>query len=327
MKRLFFLLPLLALFTPAFALAQDQLPANDRLKALYAKSPEADTNGDGVLTMQEARDFLKMKRGAKTDGESTDFRTMTQKELLEIYEAHEFQGMPYRLLRPLEVAEGKRYPLILSLHGAGGKGDDNIKNLVSWNQILADQEHRQKYPAFVIVPQASKGGLWGPMPEIKLIKEGNPKNFLPTTFELVNSLKEELPIDPDRIYVLGASMGGYGSWSAIYAQPELFAAAIPVCGGLSTEKAATFKDVPIWCFHGADDGRVPVKYSRDLFAELKSLGGNMKYTELTGVGHGAAAHAFIYEGDDPEQGWVTQTSSDRCDPTPNVWEWLFAQHR
>ena len=89
---------------------------------------------------------------------------------MDIYEERNYGSMPYRLLRPIDIADhpDKAYPLIFSLHGAGGKGTDNIKNLRHWNESpLADETHRRKYPCFVLAPQTPLRWLVpNSMPEI-----------------------------------------------------------------------------------------------------------------------------------------------------------------
>ena len=89
--------------------------------------------------------------------------------------------------------------------------------------------------------------------------------------------------------------------------------------------ASLIKDVPIWAFHGDKDKVCPIERDQKLFAEMEELGGNMKYTELKDVKHNASQYAFYYEGDEPDKGYVTEYSSERCDKTANVWDWLFAQ--
>ena len=132
-------------------------------------------------------------------------------------------------------------------------------------------------------------------------------------------------IDNQRIYVTGLSMGGFGTWNAIWERPDLFAAAMPSAGALSPwMDPGRFKDVPIWAFHGADDKTIPHGLTQLIFDSMKECGGNMKFTSMEGVGHGAADYAFIYQGDDANRGFVTRYSSDRCDKQGDVWEWLFS---
>ena len=142
-----------------------------------------------------------------------------------------------------------------------------------------------------------------------------------------NQLSKQFKIDPNRIYCLGHSMGGFGTFTAICQHPDRFAAAIPTAGGfLPWRDPSRIKDVPIWTFHGSADTVVPTDFTREVFAKMKQLGGNMKYTELRGVGHGANAIAFQYTGDDPTKGYITQYASDRPDKTADIWDWLFKQN-
>jgi predicted peptidase len=268
-------------------------------------------------------------------------------EIVDAYEARVFKGMPYRLLLPTDFDAARKYPLILNLHGGSGVGNDNKSNLRNWSAKFVDASWRAKYPCIVVTPQAA--GWWSvtgeTMPELtEALKktysepwqarfEG--RNYPPMSirngpltkaFALIDKLTEEFAVDTNRIYVLGHSMGGAGSWNAVWAAPERFAAAIPSAGGLLPWKdSAKFKHVPIWAFHGGSDPVVPTDFSREIFTRIKEVGGNMKYTELKNVKHNASQYAFYYEGDEQEKGYVTQYSSERCDKTANVWDWLFAQ--
>jgi len=104
---------------------------------------------------------------------------------------------------------------------------------------------------------------------------------------LIEALCKEYPIDKGRIYLTGLSMGGYGTWDLISRRPELFAAAIPVCGGGDPAQAEKLAKLPIWAFHGDADPLVPVERPRDMIAAIKKAGGEPKYTEYKGVGHDA----------------------------------------
>lgn len=263
-----------------------------------------------------------------------------------LYEPSEFNGMPYRLMKPVDFDPEKTYPLILSLHGKGGEGTNNRRSVKVWNRYLAEEKVRRKHPCFVLVPQTDSGwrvngseGIgtkedieslsftWNKYKErlsrLKPINNGN----LSLAFDLIEKLKTEYKIDNTRIYVLGHSLGGFGSWSAIWHRPDYFAAAIPCAGGLVPWKTySKIKDVPIWAFHSADDPIVSVEYTRAIFAALKKAGGNMKYTEFDGYGHGSQVHAFAYKGD-AASGFTTQYAGKRCDKTQDVWDWLFKQKK
>ena len=268
-------------------------------------------------------------------------------EWMELYEQHMFGEMPYRFLRPIDEKADQRYPLVVSLHGAGGKGTDNIKNLRQWTEIFTLEEHRRKYPAYIVAPQTPHRWLLpGTIPETtpeyvaslpdiwsarvqKLLDRGDDLSVgdLGKMFDLVDTIMDTFPIDPDRVYVLGHSMGGFGTWNAICQQPERFAAAIPSAGGCEPwNDIERIVDVPIWAFHGTNDETVPFELTQDSYQRLEKLGGNIKFTQLDGVGHGQD-QTFIYSGDNPERGHLTHYASDRCDRTGDVWEWLFAQKR
>jgi len=231
---------------------------------------------------------------------------------VELYEPHVHNEMPYRLMKPIHFDSNKRYPVVVSLHGGGGRGADNRKQLRGWNKLLAEEQRRSDYPCYVLAPQANR--LWDAA-------------YLKNIKDVVAALPS---VDMDKIYILGHSMGGHGTYILIQIDPDYFAAAAPSAGsGLPrTEEfidASLIKDVPIWAFHGDKDKVCPIERDQKLFAEMEELGGNMKYTELKDVKHNASRYAFSYEGDEPEKSYVTQYSSERCDKTANVWDWLFAQ--
>ena len=280
-------------------------------------------------------------------------------ETLALYQPGEFKGVKYRLMKPIDFDPDKTYPLILSLHGGSGRGTQNIKNLLIWNEYLADEELRRKHPAFVLAPQSN--GRWlDNTSEVKLYPEPGsftdddlPKGMRKFGPRLIESIKEakrsseavygvldevlelidtklckQYKIDADRVYVLGHSMGGMGTFTAIYQHPDRFAAAITSAGFFDPKLDLTrIQDVPFWIFHGDADKTAPYSLSKNLFDELKKLDGNAKFTTLAGRGHGSSYHSFRYSGDDPNKGYITEYASDRCDKTDHVWDWLFRQKR
>jgi len=216
--------------------------------------------------------------------------------------------LPYRLLKPKAYDASQKYPLVIFLHGAGERGDDNQKQLVHGMNDFASDEIMARYAAFVLAPQCPEGKKWSEVDwsskSSKLPAEISPA--LAATLKAADALQKEFSIDPKRIYITGLSMGGYGVWDALARRPELFAAAAPICSGGDPAFAAKMKDVPIWAFHGDDDKTVPVGRSREMIEALKAAGGRPKYTEYPGVGHNS---------------WA-QTYSD-----PALYEWLFAQRK
>lgn len=226
-----------------------------------------------------------------------------------LYEPLEGSAIPCRIMKPINFDAAQKYPVILSLHGGGGKGTDNRKQLKNWNQQLAEQERREKLPCYVLAPQASD--LWNAN-DLKHIKAEISK--LPA-------------VDLDRIYILGHSMGGHGTYIFIQLDPDYFAAAAPSAGsGLKKTEPfidpAKIKNIPIWAFHGDQDGVCPIAKDRKVFDEMKKLGGNMKLTTWAGGKH-AVSDLFI-PGDESGS---TQLSGDRCDPEPDFMVWLFKQKR
>ena len=216
--------------------------------------------------------------------------------------------LQYRLLTPKGYDKGKKYPLVLFLHGAGERGDDNFKQLVHGMNDFASDERMAEYPCFVIAPQCPENSLWVDTPwsaDSHTMPE-KPTEPLRQSLEAVAALQKEFSIDGDRLYITGLSMGGFGVWDAVQRHPEMFAAAVPVCGGGDTACAEKIKGVPIWAFHGAEDTAVKTKRSRDMIAALKKAGGEPKYTEYEKVGHDS---------------W-TATYHD-----PKTFAWLFSQKR
>ncbi|MEC8554632.1 MAG: alpha/beta fold hydrolase [Planctomycetota bacterium] len=280
-------------------------------------------------------------------------------QTLALYEPGEFKGVPYRLMKPINFDPQKTYPLILSLHGGSGRGTQNTKNILIWNEYLADEKLRRKHPCFVLVPQSN--GPWldntsdinmypepgtftaDDLPEsmrkfgpqiIARIQEANRSNqtaygVLDEVLEFIDTkLTKQHKIDTNRVYVLGHSMGAMGTFTAVYQHPDRFAAAIPSAGSfLPWLEVKRFRDVPLWIFHGNRDKTVPYSGSRYLFDQLKKVNGNAKLTTLAGKGHGSSYLAFRYSGDNAAKGFTTEYASDRCDKTDHVWDWLFRQKR
>jgi predicted peptidase len=200
-------------------------------------------------------------------------------------------SLPYRLLKPdgYGKAGTDRYPLVIFLHGIGERGLDNEKQLKNGVEQFVKDATRKKHPCFLVVPQCPPDKMWvnvtpaGTKENIALAKR--PTEPAALVLDLIDTLRKELRVDPDRIYLTGVSMGGYGTWELISRQPVLFAAALVVCGGGDPEQALKFAKLPIWAFHGAADDLVPVERSRDMIAAIERAGGKPKYTEYKGVGH------------------------------------------
>ncbi len=202
----------------------------------------------------------------------------------------------YVLFRPkssLEPKANEKFPLILFLHGSGETGTDGkLQATVGLGPVVKKQA--ETFPAFVIFAQSHKR-TWS--------ANSNDAN---RALKMVDDLCKAAPIDTDRIYLTGLSMGGYGTWSLAAAEPKRWAAIVPVCGGGNPKTVEKFKDIPCWCFHGDKDSSVKVSKSREMISALKEAGSNPKYTEYPGVGH---------------------NSWDKAYGTPELFVWLFEQKR
>ncbi|HEV7281895.1 MAG TPA: PHB depolymerase family esterase [Pirellulaceae bacterium] len=224
----------------------------------------------------------------------------------ETFKSEEGQTLNYRLLVPPKIEEGKKYPLVVFLHGAGERGSDNAAQMK--HGVTDFVRNQSEYPCFLIAPQCPEGKKWV---EVNWSAESHdlpkePGDQMAMVRALIDQMVEEKPIDADRIYITGLSMGGYGTWDAITRYPDLFAAAAPICGGGDPQHAKTIKDIPIWCFHGDQDQAVKVERSRAMIAAIKEAGGEPKYTEYPGVAHDS---------------WTRTYADD------DFFAWLFAQKR
>lgn len=214
----------------------------------------------------------------------------------------------YRLFVPTGYkADGKNsYPLVVFLHGAGERGEDNTAQLKHGVADFVKPENQKKHACFVIAPQCPKDQGWIYRASKKKETKKPEVEAGELVLDLIEALRKEYRIDDKRIYLTGLSMGGYGTWALLARKPELFAAGIPICGGGDVKKADVLAKTPIWCFHGDKDKSVPVERSREMIAAIEKAGGKPKYTQYEGVAHDS---------------W-TQTYRD-----PAVHEWLFAQKK
>ncbi len=240
-------------------------------------------------------------------------RSLLAADPREVFEARVFSGgegkkLNYRLMRPQDYDASRKYPLVLFLHGAGERGDDNVAQLVHGMADFAKDENRAKYPCFVLAPQCPKGQKWSDADWSSDRSElpAKPSEAMQLTLDVIAALQKEFSIDDHRLYVTGLSMGGYGTWDLIARFPERFAAAVPVCGGGDEKQAKRLVRIPIWAFHGDQDMAVKPIRSRNMIAAIKEAGGEPKYTEYPGVGHDS---------------WVKAYSD------PEMLKWMFAQSR
>ncbi len=217
--------------------------------------------------------------------------------------------LPYRLLKPQNVDTTKQYPVVLFLHGAGERGNDNETQLTYMDKIFGSSNFRQKYPCYVILPQCAENFRWcetdwtlpsHTMPDTISV-------YLNAANQLLDSIVDAVNGDTSRLYITGMSMGGFGTWDLISRYPQKFAAAVPICGGADLDMACILKDMPIKTFHGSTDKLVKVTRTRNMTIAIHKCGGNkIDYTELTGKGH------LIW---------------NQVYNMPSTFQWMFAQKK
>ena len=214
----------------------------------------------------------------------------------------------YRFSAPATLEPGKTYPLVLFLHGAGERGDDNKAQLKHGVQSIIAGADTLGDPVFLVAPQCPKEIWWSQPAESResLAAAGKKNSLLDAVLELTADTMKSQPIDSHRLYVTGISMGGFGTWDLLGRIPEKIAAAIPICGGGDAAQADRFKEVSIWAFHGGSDSVVPVAATRNMVTALEKAGGKPKVTIYPDVDHDS---------------W-TQTYDD-----PQVIRWMIEQRR
>ena len=216
----------------------------------------------------------------------------------------------YRLLAPPHVEPGERYPLFVFLHGAGERGRDNEASLKYLPDRLAHAPYREQHPAYVLVPQCRDGQRWVEADwaaRRSSRMRPDPSPMMAMAIALIDKTLRTLPIDLDRVYLAGISMGGYGAWELAARRPGTFAAVTPICGGGDETTAPLLASTPIWAWHGGADPVVPPERTRSMIASIRAAGGTPRYTELAGIGHTVFEQAFA-----PESGLI---------------DWIFAQRR
>lgn len=209
-------------------------------------------------------------------------------------------SLPYQIMFPENYDANKQYPLLVLLHGAGERGDNNQAQLTYGKQFLTDN-FLTKYPAIVIVPQCPANNYWanvvrhqvGDKMTITFGVDDKPTQAMSTLMALIQDWLSSGKVDLNRVYVGGLSMGGMGTLELLWRMPQTFAAAFAICGGADSSKLPLYaKNTAVWLFHGDDDSVVSVDNSRRIYKQLKDLGSDVEYTEYEGVNHGSWINAF-----------------------------------
>ncbi|OJV40711.1 MAG: hypothetical protein BGO29_05755 [Bacteroidales bacterium 36-12] len=220
----------------------------------------------------------------------------------EIFTSSNGEILNYRKLSPIQPEVGKKYPLVIFMHGAGERGLDNNAQLTHGGELFAKKFNRETYPAYVLFPQCPAQYFWAYEPA--------PTSYNATTFpvnsvlapaqrqvkELIDIYLAQEDIDVKRVYITGVSMGGMATFDMVCRFPEIFAAAVPICGGVNTERInPSVKDVYWRIFHGDADGVVPLSNSRTAHSKLMVSGAEVEYIEYPGVNHDVWNNVFERE--------------------------------
>lgn len=185
-------------------------------------------------------------------------------------ELFQFEKLDYFIRFPDGYRDGEKYPVIVFLHGAGTRGDDIeiLRNHVFFKEIAKHAD----FPFIVVAPHCKKNMWYDVFERLK---------------RLVLYVANSTFADINRIYLMGASMGGFGSWQLAMSLPELFAAVVPICGGGLKWSASRLVNVPIWAFHGGKDTLVEPEESIKMVDAVNKCGGNAKLTLYPENGHDA----------------------------------------
>lgn len=238
--------------------------------------------------------------------------TLVNRFQAQTFSAESGGTLPYRLFTPAPAAPQRKLPLVILLHGTSGRGTDNAGQFTGGSALgatfFSSAKNQEQFPCMVLVPQCPPDDQWA-RTDYRSDRYDQPPDPGPTMrllIGLIRSTISGLPVDADRIYVVGNSMGGYGAWDLVTRETEAFAAVVPICGGGDVSRAAGLAPLPVWIFHGETDPIVDVGHSRRMVAALRQAGGKPRYTEYAGVGHDIANRVYQEAG---------------------LAQWLFAQKR
>jgi poly(3-hydroxybutyrate) depolymerase len=210
----------------------------------------------------------------------------------------ELRGVTYRFVVYLPEDwrrdDHKLWPIILALHGRGERGSEGM-----WQtQIGLPQEvrdHPDRWPFVIVMPQCPLENVW------------TDPEMLAMAMAALDRETEEFHGDPERTYLTGLSLGGYGAWELARAYPHRWAAIAIAAGGifwsyaperwqevstLPAEYARALGRTPIWLFHGADDPVVPPRESEVMFEALKAANGHVRLWIYQGLKHDCWTRAY-----------------------------------
>ena len=222
--------------------------------------------------------------------------------------------LPYRILFPENFDASKKYPVVIFLHGSGERGSDNKAQLVHGSALFLKEDVRKNFPAIVVFPQCPSEGYWSNVDvesannkrTFNFVEGGNPTKAMELLMGMVDELRSLPYTNKKQFYAGGLSMGGMGTFELLRRKPQVFAAAIVICGGDNLENAKRYKKVPLWIFHGAKDDVVAPENSEKVAIALKAMGADIQFTLYPQANHNIWNSAFA---------------------EPNLLSWLFSNRK
>lgn len=197
------------------------------------------------------------------------------------WNSDKFFNFGYVCNLPKDYDPSKKYPLVIFLHGAGERGEDlDRASIHGFMKYVREQD--KDYPFIYIAPQCPKEKYWGCYTESLLA--------------FIDYIYEAYPVDQDRVYLTGLSMGGTGTWMLAMADPHRFAAIAPICGSGIVWNGEALAKLPIFVYHGDCDQAVPIMESISMLSSINKHGGKAQIKICFGVGHNV--WNIAYDGDE-----------------------------
>ena len=231
---------------------------------------------------------------------------------------HESYSLNYRILYPSKIDSGRKYPVLVYLHGAYERGRDNTLPLTAGGAFFLQPDMQETYPSIVIFPQCPTDDVWawfdtdldsttGLAKKWYFPFRKDPTRVSGALMALLDSLLTVPYADPDRVYIGGYSQGGMGVFDLVARYPDFFAAGFPISGAGNVTTTRSFAGkVPLWIFHGRLDQVVPPRFSRDYYRRLKKAEAEVRYTEYPELGHNLWQRVFSEK---------------------ELWAWIYAQSK
>lgn len=229
------------------------------------------------------------------------FSNAQQHQYKEAFFVKNQDTLKYRILFPDAFLEVNKYPVVLFLHGAGERGSDNTRQLTHGSQLFIDETHRGAFPAIVIFPQCPENDYWANANVDRSTKplsityplEEPPTKALNLTMLLMEEMLSKPYTDNNKVYVGGLSMGGMGTFELLYRKPDMFTAAIAICGGGNPDGVKAYADkTGLWVFHGAKDDVVDPQLSINMVSAYLKAGGKPNMSIYANDNHNSWDSAF-----------------------------------